>query len=223
MRTCGTSWTSVHTSVDTGFPDRAAQVGAPTNSRAAAVGTTVTSCPDSVKRRSSSQALYAAIPPLTPRTTLRDGCCATSSGRAPFTTVCLLLDCRFGCGGGGRRDRGGQRLGGGLLRVDVLAGQQVLVDLAERDREGLLLDVRVHERADVLQQALAELGVVGVDLTSTLGAVEHQLVLRVGLGQQVVDRGVGDPLGDWLDTGTGHAHGASLTRLFAAVFGLRTL
>ena len=32
-------------------------VGAPTNSRAAAVGTTVTSWPDSVKRRSSSQAL----------------------------------------------------------------------------------------------------------------------------------------------------------------------
>ena len=34
-----------------------------------AVGTTVTSWPDSVSRRSSSQALYAAIPPLTPSTT----------------------------------------------------------------------------------------------------------------------------------------------------------
>ena len=29
-RTCGTSWTSVHTSVATGLPDRADQVGAPT-------------------------------------------------------------------------------------------------------------------------------------------------------------------------------------------------
>ena len=53
----------------TGLPDSAAQVGAPTNSSAAAVGTTVTSWPDSVKRRSSSQALYAAMPPETPRTT----------------------------------------------------------------------------------------------------------------------------------------------------------
>jgi hypothetical protein len=42
IRTCGTSWTSCHTSVATGCPDRAAQVGAPTNSRAAAVGTTRT-------------------------------------------------------------------------------------------------------------------------------------------------------------------------------------
>ena len=43
IRTCGTSWTSSHTSVDTGLPDSAAHVGAPTNSSAAAVGTTVTS------------------------------------------------------------------------------------------------------------------------------------------------------------------------------------
>ena len=50
-------------------PDSASQVAVPTNFKAAAVGTTVTSCPDSVKRRSSSQALYAAMPPLTPSTT----------------------------------------------------------------------------------------------------------------------------------------------------------
>ena len=37
--------------------ESAAQVGAPTNSSAAAVGTTVTSWPDSVNSRSSSQAL----------------------------------------------------------------------------------------------------------------------------------------------------------------------
>ena len=57
MRTCGTSWTEVHTSVLTGLPDSAAHVGAPTNRSAAAVGTTVTSCPASVKSRSSEHAL----------------------------------------------------------------------------------------------------------------------------------------------------------------------
>ena len=57
IRTCGTSWTFSHTSVETGLPDSADQVGAPTNCSAAAVGTTVTSWPDSVNRRSSSAAL----------------------------------------------------------------------------------------------------------------------------------------------------------------------
>ena len=57
IRTCGTSWTFSHTSVATGLPDSADQVGAPTNCSAAAVGTTVTSWPDSVNRRSSSAAL----------------------------------------------------------------------------------------------------------------------------------------------------------------------
>src|SRR4051794_13239570 len=85
--------------------------------------------------------------------------------------------------------------GSELGRVDVLAGQQVLADLAQRDRERLLLDVGLHQRADVLEQAFAELRVVGVDLPGALGTVENQLVLAVGLGQQVVDRGVGDTLG----------------------------
>ena len=57
IRTCGTWWTSSHTPVWTGLPESAAQVGAPTNRSAASVGTTVTSWPDSVKSRSSSQAL----------------------------------------------------------------------------------------------------------------------------------------------------------------------
>ena len=42
-RTCGTWCTSSKTDVCTGLPDRAAQVAAPTNSSAAAVGITVTS------------------------------------------------------------------------------------------------------------------------------------------------------------------------------------
>ena len=55
--TCGTSWTSSQTSVVTGWPDSAAQVAAPTKCSALAVGTTRTSWPVSVSRRSSSHAL----------------------------------------------------------------------------------------------------------------------------------------------------------------------
>src|SRR6476659_449563 len=122
------------------------------------------------------------MPPETPRTTL--------------TVIERLASLRGAAG----CSLGSSGLGGG---VDVLAGEQVVVDLAERDRQRLLLDVRVDEGADVLQEALAELGVVGVDLAGTLGAVEHQLVLAVGLGEQVVDRGVGDALGG--DGGGRHA------------------
>src|SRR3712207_2376626 len=68
MRTWATSSTSDHTSVVTGLPDSASKVAAPTNCRAAAVGTTRTSCPDSVKARTSRAALYAATPPATPST-----------------------------------------------------------------------------------------------------------------------------------------------------------
>src|SRR6478735_3137277 len=129
------------------------------------------------------------MPPETPRTTL--------------TVIERLASLRGAAG----CSLGSSGLGGG---VDVLAGEQVVVDLAERDRQRLLLDVRVDEGADVLQEALAELGVVGVDLAGTLGAVEHQLVLAVGLGEQVVDRGVGDALGG--DGGRSHGVGASLVR-----------
>ncbi len=57
IRTCGTSWTSCQTSSETGWPESADQVAAPTKCSEAAVGTTRTSCPDSVSRRSSSHAL----------------------------------------------------------------------------------------------------------------------------------------------------------------------
>ena len=56
-RTCGTRCASCHTSVATGLPDSASQVAAPTNLRAAEVGTTVTSQPVSVRPRRTSQAL----------------------------------------------------------------------------------------------------------------------------------------------------------------------
>src|SRR3954447_23818089 len=59
-------------------------------------------------------------------------------------------------------------------------GQQTLVDLAQRDRQGLLLRGGVDQRADVLQQALGELAVVGVDLARTLGGEDDQAVLAAG-------------------------------------------
>ena len=66
--TCGTCSTSSNTSGVAGWPDSASQVGRPTNSSAARVGMTRTSCPASRSRRRSRTALYAAIPPATPRT-----------------------------------------------------------------------------------------------------------------------------------------------------------
>jgi hypothetical protein len=49
-------------------------------------------------------------------------------------------------------------------RVSVSRGEQTLVDLAQRDRQRLLVDLGLDERADVVEQALLQLRVVGVDL-----------------------------------------------------------
>src|SRR5690349_8214494 len=58
-----------HNPVITFSPERAAKVSGRTNSCAAAVITTCTRIPCSCKRRTTSHALYAAIPPQTPRAT----------------------------------------------------------------------------------------------------------------------------------------------------------
>src|SRR5215218_5369287 len=94
--------------------------------------------------------------------------------------------------------RPGSVLAGGV-------GQQTLVDLAQRDREGLLLGSGVDQGADVLQQALGELAVVGVDLTRALGGEDDQAVLAAGALEQLVDRRVGDALGGRCDSGHGWA------------------
>src|SRR6476469_8925473 len=133
------------------------------------------------------------MPPETPRT--------IRLGTTPLRACSPSGFARVGGGGLGRGLLGGQ-----LGRVDVLAGQQVFVDLAQRDRERLLLDVGVDERADVLQEALAELGVVGVDLPGALGAVEHQLVLAVAAREQLVDRRVGHAFGGGVGSGHASAH-----------------
>src|SRR3546814_14929468 len=104
------------------------------------------------------------------------------------TCVGLLGDAEVGlCGSG----LGGGFLSGELGRVDVLAGQQVLVALAQRDRQRLLLDVRVDQGADVLEEALTELGVGGVDLPSALGAVRDKLLRGVRFGGGWEERRLG--------------------------------
>src|SRR3954470_17788606 len=84
-------------------------------------------------------------------------------------------------------------------------GEQTLVDLAERDRQRLLLRRGVDQGADVLQQALGELAVVGVDLARALGGEDDQAVLAAGALEQLVDRRVGDALGGRCDSGHGRA------------------
>src|SRR3954454_15116133 len=84
------------------------------------------------------------------------------------------------------------RSGWSDLRLELLEGQRVLVDLTQGHRERLLLHVGRDERADVLEQTLTELRVVGVDLPGTLRGVDDQRVLALDLVEQLVDRRVGD-------------------------------
>src|SRR5438445_12586620 len=64
---------------------------------------------------------------------------------------------------------------------------EVAVDLAQRDAERLLLGQGLDERTDVLEQALTELAVVGVDLPGALGGDDHQGVLGRRALEQLVD------------------------------------
>src|SRR5215475_12442277 len=92
---------------------------------------------------------------------------------------------------------------GSRLRFDWLGGQQASVDLTQRDRQRLFVDMRLDERSDVLEQALAELAVIGVDLPGTLRRVDHKAVFRVGRFEQIINGRVGDALRHW--HGSGHA------------------
>src|SRR5918992_138452 len=87
-----------------------------------------------------------------------------------------------------RRPASGSLLGLGLLGslvVDLPFG-----DLLERDRERLVREAGFHERGHELTPALAELVVVRVDLSRPLGGHDHQGVLRIHGGEQVVDLGL---------------------------------
>src|SRR5258705_10495239 len=82
-----------------------------------------------------------------------------------------------------------------LSALDGLDVEHVLLDLAERDGQRLLLAARLHQRPDVLKQALSELRVVGVDLPCALRGHDHQPVLAVHDVKKLVDRRVDDAPG----------------------------
>src|SRR3954454_8701258 len=96
------------------------------------------------------------------------------------------------------------------LRLELLEGQRVLVDLTQSHRERLLLHVGRDERADVLEKTLTQLRVVGVDLPGALRRVDHERVLALDLVEQLVDRRVGDAFG----IGGGAGHALPLSRAF---------
>src|SRR5215475_10858700 len=94
------------------------------------------------------------------------------------------------------RRRRGRRGKTWTLALDGLDVQHALLDLTERDGQRLLLAPRLHQRPDVLEQALAELRVVGVDLPCALGGHDDQPVLAVHDVKEFVDRRVDDAVGD---------------------------
>src|ERR1700677_2740101 len=81
-------------------------------------------------------------------------------------------------------------------RLDGLDAEQPALNLAQRDGQRLLLAAGLHQWPDVLQQALAELGVVGVDLTCTLRGHDDQPVLAVHDIKEFIDRRVNDAFRD---------------------------
>src|SRR3989440_12072901 len=78
------------------------------------------------------------------------------------------------------------------LAFDGLDAEHPLLYLTERDGQRLLLAARFHQRPDVLEQAFAELRVVGVDLPGALRGHDHQPVLAVRDFEKLVDRRAGD-------------------------------
>src|SRR5712664_2317675 len=80
--------------------------------------------------------------------------------------------------------------------LDGLDVQHPLLDLTERDGQRLLLATRLHQRPDVLEQALTELRVIGIDLSCALRGHDHQPVLAVHDAKKLVDRRVDDAVGD---------------------------
>src|SRR6204780_4833269 len=79
---------------------------------------------------------------------------------------------------------------------NALAVEQPLLDLTERDGQRLLLAAGLDQRADILQQPLAELGVIRVDLPCAFCGHDPQPVLAVHDLEKLVDRRVDDAVGD---------------------------
>src|SRR6478736_4564225 len=83
------------------------------------------------------------------------------------------------------------RRGPRLLALGVL--EQVFVDFTERDRQRLLLQAGLDQWADILEDAVAQLVVVVVDLARPLGGVDHQRILarRAGCSRRNSPGGLG--------------------------------
>ncbi|MBG9885040.1 hypothetical protein ABE10_00250, partial [Bacillus toyonensis] len=79
--------------------------------------------------------------------------------------------------------------------LGVADAELVLVDLVQCDRERLVLDRGVHERADVVEEvALVQVRVVVVDLARSLRGVDDQFILGLDALEQVVDGRIDDAL-----------------------------
>ena len=81
--------------------------------------------------------------------------------------------------------------------------EQVFVDLAHRDRQRLLLQAGLDQRADIFEDAVAELVVVVVDLARALGGVDDQRVLAGRAVEQLVDGRIGDAQRGVIGAGAG--------------------
>src|SRR5579875_341002 len=152
--------------VRAGSAARALQVSGATKRAAPRVSTGKTTAPRSLSRRQTSTALYAAMPPETPRTTVL-------ASRALATPP--------------RLEAGDDRLLGAVLFAAPVEGDLAGRNFLESDRERLAGDrgdLRGHDRT----QALAQLVEVGVHLTAALGCKADQGVLGVHPLEQLLDR-----------------------------------
>ena len=70
--------------------------------------------------------------------------------------------------------------------------EQASLNLAQCDRQWLFALLWGYQWADKFEYAFVLLLVVAVDLTRALGGEDHQGVLRGHLGQQLVNRRIGD-------------------------------
>src|SRR5690606_30585515 len=146
------------------------RVVSPMKCEAPEVITGTTWAPASTIRRQTSTALYAAIPPHTPRTTRRpvrvDTSSPWSAGRVGSVDGSVLAVGQLGLFVGDGQHRLGDRLAGGSADAFDLVG----VDLLEGDRQRLA-GRRGHLRRDDGAERVAELVVVRVDLP---GAARRQ-------------------------------------------------
>src|SRR5262249_2552774 len=133
----------------------------------AGVWITRSACPAAVARRTSSSALYAAMPPLTP-SRIR----AMVTFRRPVERGQPAV----------RRLRAPAGWRSGVV-VFELAGRHLLGGL----REVVFRSRFDHRGRKLVERTLAEVVVVAVDLAGALGGHEHARVVGVDVLEQTID------------------------------------